>query len=103
MKKRPRTERREAEREAVKLAKARLQLAGLEAGGSPGNPIEVASSAVVEPHAASTSCAVCGGPVRVEEHTAVTQPRQLRIARVRCTQCGVERELYYRLGTVMPN
>lgn len=107
--KRPRTERREAEREGVKLAKARLKLASLEAGGSPERPIEVTSASIVEPHAAGLACAACGGSTRVEEHAAVSiadangSSRALRIARVRCTRCGTSRDIYFRLGTVLAN
>lgn len=107
--KRARTERREAERGAVKLAEARLKLAALEAGGSPERPIEVSSASIVEPHAAGLACAACGGTTRVEEHSAVTlpdasgTPRSLRIARVRCTRCGITRDIYFRLGTPLAN
>lgn len=105
--KRERTERREAERTAVKLAEARMKLAALEAGGSPARPIEVTSASIVEPHAAGLGCAACGGNTRVEEHSAVTlpdangTPRPLRVAHVRCTRCGVERDIYFRLGTTL--
>jgi hypothetical protein len=104
-----RSERREAERSGVKLAEARLKLALLEAGGSPERPIELTSASIVEPHAAGLGCVVCGGTTRVEEHTAVTlpdssgMPRSLRVARVRCTRCGVERNVYFRLGTTLAN
>ncbi len=104
-----RTERREAERDAVKLAEARIRLASLEAGGSPERPIEVTSASIVEPHAASLGCAACGGTTRLEEHAAVTLPdssgvpRSLRVARTRCTRCGVQRQIYFRLGTTLAN
>ena len=107
--KRARTERREAERDAVKLAEARLKLAALEAGGSPERPIELSSASTVEPHAAGLGCAACGGPTRVQEHSAVTvadaggTPRSLRVVRVRCTRCGVERDIYFRLGATLAN
>ena len=107
--KRGRTERREAERGAVKLAEARLKLAALEAGGSPERPIEVTSASIVEPHAAGLGCAACGGSTRVEEHSAITvtdasgAPRALRVARVRCTRCGVQRDIYFRLEKMLAN
>lgn len=107
--KRSRTERREVERSAVKLAEARLQLASLEVGGSAARPIAVVSASLVEPQAASFGCAACGQPVRVEEHTAVTipdpagTPRSLRIARVRCTRCGVTRDIYFRISPPLAN
>lgn len=102
-----RSERREVERAGVKLAEARLKLALLEAGGSPERPIEVTSASVVESHAAGLGCAVCGSSTRALEHTAVTlpdssgTPRSLRVARVRCSRCGVTRDIYFRLGTTL--
>lgn len=106
MAKRSRTERREKEREAVKLARARVKLAELEPGGAPEHPIEVASAAVIEPHATSMPCAACGTTaVRVDEHEALTLPgepeRRLRIVRVRCAQCGFRRDVFFRIGTTL--
>ncbi len=107
--KRARTERRDAARDAVKLAEARLKLAALEAGGSPERPIEVTSASIIEPHAAGLACAACGASTRVEEHSAKTimdasgSPRPLRIVHVRCTRCGVARDIYFRLGTMLAN
>jgi hypothetical protein len=102
-KKRPRTERRERERAAVKLAEARLKLARLEPGGSPERPIEVDSASVVEPHALAIGCAACGEATRLEEHGVVHVPgaRSLRVARVRCSRCGARREIFFRLGTTL--
>lgn len=99
--KRSRTERREREREAVKLAKARLKLAGFEPGGAPDRPIDVESASTIEVHAQSTPCASCGEHgVRVEEHTAETiAERRLRVVKVKCPRCGVQRDVYYRIGT----
>ena len=105
MPKRSRTERREAERAAAKLAQARIKLAALEEGGAPNRPIEVASASVVEPHASSLPCAACGAQgVRIEEHVAITVGEsRLRVARVRCQQCSVRREIYFRIGTTLPS
>jgi len=112
MAKRARTERREAARAAVKLASARLKLAALEAGGAPDRPIEVTSASVIEPHASSMPCASCGADgVRVEEHVAVTvggaaegeTARRLRVTRVVCPRCGVRRDVYFRIGSVLPS
>ncbi len=93
--KRARTERREAIRSAVKDAKAGLKLSALEAGGAQGRPITVSSASVIEPHAASIPCAACGGGVRVEEHRAESN---LRAVTVRCTQCSVRRDLFFRIA-----
>lgn len=100
---RARTERRVAERAHAKLVEARMKLASLEAGGAPERPIEVPSASVVEVHAAGLPCAACGARTRVEEHTVATGPtaRSLRVAHVRCTQCGTARDVYFRLGTTL--
>jgi hypothetical protein len=109
-KKRARTERREAERAAIKLAVARRKLAAIEQGGAPDRPIEVASASVIEVHAAGFPCLGCDAPgTRVEEHVAVSVPdesgamRPLRIARVYCPRCGGRRDIYYRIGTTLPS
>jgi hypothetical protein len=105
VKKPGRAERRQAARDAVKLARARTKLAAMEAGGAPDRPIDVESASVVEPHAASLSCGACGGSVRVTEHAAMTtdDARRLRVAHVRCTRCGVARAIYFRIGTALPS
>ncbi|MDB4943106.1 MAG: hypothetical protein JWP97_2640 [Labilithrix sp.] len=111
MAKRERTERREAERQALKMAKARMKLAALEAGGGPDRPIEVTSASIIEPHASSMHCASCDNPgVRVEEHVAETlraaegEPeRRLRVVHVRCPRCGTRRPVYFRIGTALAN
>lgn len=85
----------------MKLAKARMKLAALEAGGAPDRPIDVESASTIEVHAQSTPCASCGEQgVRVEEHTAETiGERRLRVVKVKCPRCGVRRDVYYRIGT----
>jgi hypothetical protein len=99
MSRRARTERREAERDARKLARARLKLAALEAGGAPERAIEVTSASVIEVHAKSTPCAACGNQgVRVEEHEAKDG---VRVVHVLCPRCGVRREVYYRIGAAL--
>jgi hypothetical protein len=100
--KRSRTERRERERKAVKLAKARLALAALEPGGAPDRPIDVESASTIEVNARSAPCASCGDRgLRVEEHTAETiGERRLRVVRVVCPRCGVSRDVYYRIGAM---
>jgi hypothetical protein len=101
MAKRARTERREAEREAKKLAAARMKLALVEAGGSPARPIEVSSASVIEPHATTLPCAACGARgVRLEEHAA---EQGLRVTRVLCQRCGARREIWFRIGTTPPS
>jgi hypothetical protein len=109
-KKRPRTERREAQRAAVKLARVRLALAALEPGGSPDRPIEVESASTIETRAASLPCPACeASSTRVEEHEAITvradseRPSYLRVVHLLCPRCGVRREIYFRIGTALPS
>jgi hypothetical protein len=106
MKKPPRAERRQAARDAAKLARTKMRLAAMEPGGAPDRPLEVATASLVEPRAASLPCAACGADgVRVEEHTATTtaDERRLRVAHVRCPRCGAAREIYFRIGTALPS
>lgn len=111
MAKRPRTERREAARDAAKIARVRMKLAALEPGGAPDRPIEVTSASIIEPHATSMTCAACGNlGVRVDEHVARTiegtggEPaRRLRVVHALCPRCGTRREVYFRIGTVLPS
>jgi hypothetical protein len=111
MAKRSRTERREAARDAVKLARARTKLASLEPGGAPDRPIEVSSASIIEPHASGMECVACAASaVRVEEHVARTLPeegslpvRRLRVVTVRCPRCGARRDVFFRIGTVLPS
>jgi hypothetical protein len=106
MAKRSRTERREAERDAEKLARARSKLAALEPGGAPDRPIEVTSASIIEPHASSMPCSRCGElGARIEEHVAVTLAgeRRLRVVHTTCPRCGTRREVFFRIGTVLPS
>jgi len=99
MKKRARTERREAEREHGKVVAAKLKLARLAPGGSPDHPISVTSASVVEVHALGLPCAACDAlGARLEEHAARDG---LRFVRVRCPRCGHVRELVFRI--VLPS
>lgn len=91
---RKRTTRRAEDREAKKLAAARLELARLEPGGSAERPETVTSASVIEPHAEGQPCYACGGPVRVLDHRAEAG---LRVVHVRCRRCGRAREIYFKL------
>lgn len=82
-----------------KLAREQERLARLQPGGTPGRPLSVESPAQVEVIASATPCPLCGGPLRVVEHVAETVDGvHLRVARTRCTPCGVPRDLYFRLA-----
>lgn len=107
---RPRTERREAERELGKLHAARERLFELQSGGSPERPLRVVSAAVIETQAESTPCPRCDGKLELVEHTAVTlptsgasSPTRLREVRLRCRQCGTLRSLWFRISDIGPN
>lgn len=102
--KRPRTARRLSDRAMRKLVRDREKLAELEAGGSPERPIVVPTSAVIEGRARSTACVQCEGQLDVVELSATTwegEPR--RIAHVRCRQCHVARDLWYRITPSLPS
>jgi ferredoxin len=100
----PKAERRAMARAQEKLGKKREQLAKIEAGGSPERPIDVVSASVVETRATSIPCPRCLGTCRVEEHAAETvEDRRLRIARMKCAQCGTGRAVYFRIVREMMN
>jgi uncharacterized protein with PIN domain len=95
MKKRDRTLRREAERDAEKLADARQKLALLEQGGSPERPIRVDSASQIELRVESMRCARCDGELKVHEHVArVVAGQSLRMVDARCKRCGTRREVW---------
>jgi hypothetical protein len=103
-KKRERTARRLSDRGMRKLVRDREKLAKLEAGGSPGRPIEVPTSAVIEGRARSVQCVQCEGQLDVVEMSATTwegEPR--RIAHVRCRLCKTPRDLWYRITAPLPS
>jgi hypothetical protein len=100
-KNRPRTARRLADRAARRLVHDKQTLAALGPGGNQERPIEVVSSAVIEPRASSLPCPLCEGTLRVEEHQAPTAV--LRQLKVRCVRCGVARDLWFRLQPILPN
>lgn len=94
--KRPRTLRRALDHKLRKLAAEREKLARLEPGGSAERPLEIASASVVEARAERESCFACGGAMRCTEHRV---ERGLRVATVKCKECGRERRHYFRLTT----
>lgn len=93
--KRARAERRQLDRDLEKLIDARQKLARLEPGGESLRPIEVASASVIEVRALSHRCPACDGELRVHEHRAV---RDLREVELRCKQCGRPRTLWFRVA-----
>lgn len=100
----PRRRRRALARAREKLARERLRLSVHEPGGAPSRAIPIESASLVEPKARSTPCVVCGAEVAIEEHAAeVVDDVRLRIARVRCRECGQRRSIYFRIedGTLL--
>ncbi len=96
---RPRTLERKQRVLSEKLAEARRKLLDLEAGGSPGRPIEVGTPSVIEPMATSVHCPSCDEPFEVESHEAhVDGHTRLREARVHCRACGEHRSLWFRVN-----
>jgi len=101
---RPRTRRRERERELVKLVREREELARALPGGAPDHPLVVGSAAVVEPSARSTPCHQCGGELAVDEHAAETHAGELlRVVRATCRRCQARRALWFRLAPRLPH
>jgi uncharacterized protein with PIN domain len=102
---RPRSQRRVAARAAEKLRRHHERLFGLEPGGSSDRPLVVSSASLVDLRAEALRCPACTGPLRVEEHVAVTVAEQrLRRADLRCRQCGSPRAVWFRIaGAPEPN
>lgn len=100
-KKRERTERREREREATKLVRAKEKLAKLERGGTQAHPIEVASSAVIEVRIHAMQCPQCDGEYQIIDHRSAGQG--IRPVDVKCRICGAPRTLWFRIVEDQPN
>jgi hypothetical protein len=95
---RPRAARRAAAREQTELVRDLEKLARLERGGAPERPFPIESVAQVDVMATSHPCPLCEGAVRLVEHAAETVDGvRLRVARIACTLCGVQRARYFRL------
>jgi DNA-directed RNA polymerase subunit RPC12/RpoP len=92
--------RREAERDALSLARDRERLFTLERGGSPERPIEVEAASVVEVRARALPCPRCSGRHQLDEHAAVTTATgaRLREARLVCRECGSRRSLWFQVA-----
>jgi hypothetical protein len=100
----PRGQRRAAERAAVSLAKDRVRLAELAAGGAPERPIVVESAAQIEGQARDTRCAVCEAQLQLEDHEVVPNAgTSLRRVRLVCRECHTPRVLWYRITPRAPN
>ena len=74
------------------------RLAELAPGGAPDRPLEVDTPPLVDVMAEAIPCPLCGGSLHLVEHAAETiDGVRLRVARVRCSACGVGRAIYFRL------
>lgn len=105
-KKRPeRTARRIDERAARQRVRDREKLALLSPGGSRERPIAVPSPSVIEIRAHAMPCPQCGGEYKIGEDRVVAADNgdRLRAVWVACVQCGVKRELWFKLVVDEPN
>ncbi|TMA52567.1 MAG: hypothetical protein E6J75_16665 [Deltaproteobacteria bacterium] len=90
--------RRQRAREQARLVRDQERLARLQPGGAPERPLQVESPAQVDVVATASPCPLCGGTLRLEEHAAERVGGvSLRVARLRCTRCGISRSRYFRL------
>jgi hypothetical protein len=104
MAQRKRTARRAEDRAQGKLVRDLEKLWETAPGGAPGRPIVVASPSEIEVRAASIPCPICRSALRVEEHVAVSIAGvRLRVARVVCTFCRVERVIHFQLASAAAN
>jgi len=93
-----RTIRREQERAKDRLKEDRERLFALEAGGNPERPLAAASAGVIETHAQSVPCPLCGANHELIEHSAhVRSGVRLRETKLRCRQCGSARSLWFKI------
>ena len=93
-----RTVRREQERAQTRLKEDRERLFALSPGGNPERPHEAASAAVIESHALSVRCPLCGENHELIEHSAhVRHGVRLRETKLRCRQCGSQRSLWFKI------
>jgi hypothetical protein len=99
-----RTARRARGRVHETLVRDLERLARLAAGGTPERPLAIASPAQVDPIVGTMGCPLCEGSLRLEEHAAETHgTARLRVARVRCVECGTRRAVFFRLAADVLN
>jgi predicted Zn finger-like uncharacterized protein len=91
---RSRTVRRQAERDARKLAEAKWKLMLLEPGFRPDKPLVVESSSQIEPHVRGLQCPTCDVSFHVVEHLATAEGR---VVKARCPQCGKTPSIHFTL------
>lgn len=93
---------RELDRATGKLREDLVKLHTLSAGGSPDQPIALASASQVEPDAELRRCAFCKGALAVKEHEVAEHGgRRLRRAVTICRGCHAEWVFFYSIGTLL--
>jgi len=97
---RSRSVRRQAERDARKLADAQWKLTLLEPGFRADKPIVVESASVIEPHVRGMHCPVCDVSFQVVEHIATPEGR---VVKARCPQCGKSPSVHFVLRAASVN
>ena len=101
---RPRKKQREQERALRKQVRKVERIAGELPGGSPEQPIDVASASVVEGAARATACVQCGGDLELRGDRATSTPRGvLREVAVACRRCHAPRTLWFRIAPPTAN
>jgi len=91
---RSRTVRRQAERDARKLADAKWKLTLLEPGFRADRPITIESASQIEPHVRGMQCPTCDVGFHVVEHVATAEGR---VVKARCPQCGKAPSIHFVL------
>lgn len=97
-KKRPRTLRRQAARQADALANARRKLWALDPGGARDNPIELASMSQVDGAVRALRCVACDSPLTLDHEVSVVYAgRVLRTVELSCRQCSERHTAHFAL------
>ena len=84
--------------DAAQLARALADRSGVVLmfeHGDPARPIEVPSASVIEVRALTHRCLACDGELRVHEHRAAHDLREVELA---CKRCGRRRVLWLRVS-----
>jgi hypothetical protein len=101
---RPRRKQREQARALRKLVRQTESLAAELPGGSPEQPIDVTSAAVVEGKARATPCIQCGGDLDLRGDRATSTGRGiLRELALVCRRCHAPRTLWFRVAPAAVN
>ena len=94
--KRPRTDRRIAERKAKQLVHAKEKLFLVGPGGGRDHPLEVISASVIEVRIGQLPCVQCDQAMyRVREHESVSAG--LRRLHINCRGSGAPRVMWFRI------